>query len=88
MIARYSSLCPWCGIYINKNQSRTKPLDCPMSVQPDRWAPRIQNGWGVKSGHYDPAEDYKLRKWVHERCYADAVNWQRERDGALARARS
>lgn len=65
MIARSSSLCPVCGVYIAKSRSRIAALPVPITVQPHLWAGHLRDGWW----RYDPTTDHRHRKWVHERCY-------------------
>lgn len=69
MIARHSSLCPWCGVYIAKGRSPIRRLDRAIFVRPDKWALRLQGGWS----DYDPASDFKARAWVHDRCFRPAT---------------
>ena len=69
MIARYSSLCPLCGLYIAKSRSEIARLPAAISVQPELWPLRLRSGWHTASGHYSPEADVKPRVWVHARCY-------------------
>lgn len=85
MIARYSSLCPMCGVYIAKNVSRVAKLPRPIPVQVDRWTLRLREGWGTDRGYYDPAGDRQLRAWVHERCYSAGLEVARPVERAPAR---
>src|SRR5215207_5017386 len=74
MIAQFSSLCPMCGVYIAKRQSRISLLPAAIPVQPDSWEVRLRGGWYTGHGQvYDPDHDAKLRRAVHARCYSAGI---------------
>lgn len=80
MIAKHSSLCPLCGVYIAKGRSRIERLPEPIRVQSHLWPMQLRDDFSdpARPWEYSPAADDRLREWVHERCYEDGLALYRE----------